>query len=220
MRVRKEIWGKPEKAVVQSVPSEVAIPRMRERLSELERELLGEGSRYRVHYVLVRERLARACRLREQIDASLRENNAEFMRDLRERVNDAVLRLNMTLSEIDGFRAKVETYLAEVRSEIAGLDPVLQRLGLVREAEMLVGEIPEIEAEATALIDSALATIERRMLGLRANVEECFLDHGIPLCDLLAINPEPAREQDALYALAELDRRIENFHPEMLREPT
>ncbi|MFA4845172.1 MAG: hypothetical protein WC654_01280 [Patescibacteria group bacterium] len=213
------IWPQKEmKALAQLVPSEVAIPRMRERLVELERELLGEGSRYRAHDTLVRERHAQALRLREQIDMSLRENNAEFMRDLRKRVDDAAIRLGMTLSELNGFRAKVETYLASVRSEIAGLDPVLQRLGLVREAEKLVGQVPELVAEATALIDAAVEKIERRMVCLRTDVEECFLDHGIPLSDLLAINPEPAREHDALRALAELDQRIENFNPEALRE--
>lgn len=187
-------------------------------IAELETELLGDGSRYAAILKRVREQNIAARILSCRFEVRLTENNAEFLRRSRDDMERLVERSGETIERLADYHAKVTAFLAECRDTVSRIEPSLRDLELVREAGRLTKLAPELECEAVSVIEDGAARLRTRMLGVRTLVEERFGERQIPLSDLFAYNPEPAREHDGFRALAELESRIETFDPGSLRE--
>lgn len=208
--------AKPESTSSECSPSAV-IPRyLTTRIDELEREVIGNGSPYALTLERVRRANEKALALREQLDVRLSVYNAEYLRGTRERIHVVVERTERSLQMLASFRAKVEAFLQECRASVTGIEPSLRDIELVRQVNDLARLTPVLEQKASEVVASAVAKLQTRMVGVRVDIEQRFGSDGIPLSDLLAVDPDPAREHDALRALADLDRRIETFDPDRL----
>lgn len=187
-------------------------------IAELETELLGGGSRYAAILARVNGQNTEARALRDRLDLRLRDNGAEFLRKARDDMDRLVTRSSETQERLAVYHAKVTAFLTECRDTVSRIEPSLRDLELVREVGRLSMAAPELEREATAVIDDGVARLRARMAGVRSEVEDRFGERQIPMSELFAYNPEPAREHDGFRALAELESRIETFDPGSLRE--